>query len=301
MISIPGGEFVMGSNRFYPEEAPAHRVRVDGFVIDRFPVTNREFAAFVVETHYVTVAEIAPEATDYPGALPEMLYAGSLLFAPPEGDFDPQDWNAWWQFGRGADWRHPNGAESNLEGLGDHPVVHIACADAEAYAAWAGKALPSEAQWEYAARGGLADADYAWGEVLAPEGKMLANYWQGAFPAENLLLDGFARISPVGSFPANGYGLCDMIGNVWEWTSDWWQSRHAADETKACCVPTNPRGADQADSIDPEAGIPRRVLKGGSHLCAENYCERYRPAARIPQTVDTSACHIGFRCVRALS
>lgn len=291
----------MGSNSFYPEEAPPHRVQLDGFAIDRFPVTNADFAVFVAATDYVTTAETAPDAADYPGALPEMLYAGSLLFAAPEGAFDPQDWNAWWQFARGADWRHPYGANSNLDGLSDHPAVHIASADAEAYAAWAGKTLPSEAQWEYAARGGLADSDYAWGHELAPGGAMLANYWQGAFPAENFLLDGFARTSPVGSYPANGYGLFDMIGNVWEWTSDWWRGAHVADAAKACCVPTNPRGAEMAGSIDSGAGIPRRTLKGGSHLCAENYCQRYRPAARIPQTVDTSACHIGFRCVRPLS
>ena len=297
MIALPGGEFLMGSDRHYPEEAPAHRVCVDGFSIDVHPVTNGQFAAFVAATGHVTVAEYPPDPAAYPDALPEMLYAGSLLFICPEQNHDTRDRSVWWEMARGADWRHPFGTASDLDGLEDHPVVHIACADAEAYAAWAGKALPSEAEWEYAARGGHDSRDFAWGNELAPQGRMLANYWQGTFPYENLVLDGYARTSPVGNYPPNDFGLYDMIGNVWEWTSDWWQDRHAANPEKACCIPYNPRGANQADSLDPEAQIARRVLKGGSHLCAENYCQRYRPAARYPQTIDTSACHIGFRCV----
>lgn len=303
MIAISGGEFLMGSDRHYPEEAPAARVRVEGFRIDRTPVTNRDFAAFVVATGHVTLAEIAPSAQDYPGALPEMLKAGSLLFRKPSAAVPMDHWGAWWTFEFGADWRHPAGPDSSIEGLEDHPIVHVALADAEAYAAWAGKTLPTEAQWEFAARGGLDDADYAWGDVLMPDNRALANFWQGAFPHENLLEDGFEGTSPVGAFPPNGFGLCDMIGNVWEWTADWYAPRHMLVPAKACCIPDNPRGAraDQShDPCDPANPIPRKVLKGGSHLCAPNYCQRYRPAARYPQPLDTSTSHVGFRCVAPL-
>jgi formylglycine-generating enzyme len=184
--------------------------------------------------------------------------------------------------------------------LHDHPVVHIAYRDAEAYAEWAGKALPTEAEWEFAARGGLIGTEFAWGDEFAPGGRQMANTWQGAFPHENLMTDGYERTSPVGAFPANGYGLHDMIGNVWEWTSDWYTSQHSADAVKTCCIPENPRGGAEQESFDPcqpEIRIPRKVLKGGSHLCAPNYCQRYRPAARYAQPVDTSTSHIGFRCV----
>jgi formylglycine-generating enzyme len=300
MVFVPGGEFRMGSDRHYPEEAPVHRVRVDGFWIDRTPVTNRQFRKFVNATGHVTFAEIAPRAEDYPGALPHMLKAGSLVFSPPSGPVDLKDWSQWWRFKFGADWRRPYGPRSSISGMDDHPVVHVAYRDAEAYARWAGKDLPSEAEWEFAARGGLDGAPYAWGEEFEPGDKPMANTWQGAFPHENHKTDGWARTSPVGAFPANGYGLHDMIGNVWEWTTDFWSTGHPADAPKACCVPQNPRGAAEETSYDPcqpEIRIPRKVLKGGSHLCAPNYCQRYRPAARHAEPVDTSTSHVGFRCV----
>ena len=300
MIWIPGGTFHMGSDRHYPEEAPVHRVTVDGFWIDATSVTNREFRKFVNATGYVTYAQIAPDPKDYPGALPEMLRAGSLVFAPPEHAVDLRDWSQWWTFKFGADWRHPYGPHSSITGKNDHPVVHVAYRDVEAYAKWAGKELPTEAEWEFAARGGLDGAEFAWGDELTPGGRQMANTWQGAFPHENLKTDGYERTSPVTAFPPNGYGLYDMIGNVWEWTADWFSTRHQADAAKACCIPANPRGGAEEGSFDscqPDIRIARKVLKGGSHLCAPNYCRRYRPAARHAQPVDTSASHVGFRCV----
>jgi formylglycine-generating enzyme required for sulfatase activity len=300
MVWIAGGSFQMGSDRHYPEEAPSHRVRVDSFWIDRTPVTNRQFREFVKATGYVTVAEVPPDPKDYLGALPHMLRAGSLVFSPPKHAVDLRDWSQWWAFRFGASWRRPYGPRSSIGGLSDHPVVHIAYRDAEAYAAWAGKALPSEAEWEFAARGGLDGAEFAWGDELAPGGRPMANTWQGAFPQENLKLDGYERTSPVTAFPPNGYGLHDMIGNVWEWTTDWFSARHEADAPKACCIPANPRGGREQESYDPcqpNIRIPRKVVKGGSHLCALNYCRRYRPAARHAQPVDTSMSHVGFRCV----
>ncbi|HEX7854589.1 MAG TPA: formylglycine-generating enzyme family protein [Sphingobium sp.] len=300
MHFIDGGLFVMGSDRFYPEERPSRRVRVDGFWIDKTPVTNAEFARFVVATDYVTTAEIAPDPAAYPGISLGMIHAGSLLFEKPVQPVGLGNPSRWWHFAGGTDWRHPWGADSSIEGLEDHPVCHVSVADAEAYARWAGKSLPTEAEWEYAARGGLDDADYAWGDELAPNGMMLANYWQGRFPHENRLLDGWERTSPVGAFPPNGYGLHDMIGNVWEWTADWYaQTGPAPKSDGQCCVPANPLGGSEAESHDPllPVRIARRVLKGGSHLCALNYCQRYRPAARQGQAVDTSTSHIGFRCV----
>jgi sulfatase modifying factor 1 len=296
---IPGTTFRMGSERFYPEEQPVHRVRVDGFWIDTTPVTNAQFRRFVDATGYTTYAELPPRAEDYPGAPPAMLQPGSLVFVKPPGPV-PMRIEQWWRFVFGADWRHPYGPDSDLDGLDEHPVVHVALVDAEAYAAWAGKRLPTEAEWEFAARGGLDQAEYAWGSELMPEGVPLANVWQGRFPFENLGEDGYERTSPVGAFPANGYGLVDMIGNTWEWTRDWFEPRHPGEVTKACCVPANPRGGMETMSYDPHAPglkVPRKVLKGGSHLCAPNYCQRYRPAARYPHPVDTSTSHIGFRCV----
>jgi formylglycine-generating enzyme len=300
MAWIGGGTFRMGSDRHYPEEAPAHRVTVAPFWIDCSPVTNHQFRRFVEATGYVTEAEIAPNAKDYPGALPHMLKPGSLVFKPPRGPVDLDDWRQWWRFEFGANWRRPYGRGHSNRGLDDHPVVHVAYKDAEAYAAWAGKDLPTEAEWEFAARGGLEGAEFAWGEELTPAGRHMANTWQGAFPHENLAHDGYRRTSPVGAFPANGFGLFDMIGNVWEWTSDWFSARHAGDAPKACCVPENPRGGPEADSYDRcdlSARIPRKVVKGGSHLCAPNYCRRYRPAARHAQPVDSGMSHVGFRCV----
>lgn len=301
MRLLPGGRFRMGSDVHYKEEAPAHDVEVGPFWIDRTPVTNRAFAAFVAATGHVTLAERAPDAADYPGALPDMLVAASLVFTPPPGPVTLDDWSQWWRWVPGADWRHPTGPDSNLDGLADHPVVHIAATDAEAYAAWAGKRLPTEAEWEYAGWGGNAGHEFAWGDELEPGGRYMANTWQGDFPHGNSAADGFIRTSPVGHYPPNGFDLVDMIGNVWEWTADWYARGHQVDPGKACCVPVNPRGAAIDLSYDPampEIRIPRRVLKGGSHLCAYSYCRRYRPAARHAQAIDSSTSHIGFRCVR---
>jgi formylglycine-generating enzyme len=251
-------------------------------------------------TGYVTFAEIAPDPKDYPGALPNMLRAASLVFNPPKHPVDTADWRQWWTFKFGANWKRPTGPRSSISGLDDHPVVHVAYKDALAYAKWAGKDLPTEAEWEFAARGGLDGAEFAWGDEFTPGGKQMANTWQGAFPLENLKLDGYERTSPVTAFAPNGYGIHDMIGNVWEWTTDWYSTKHEADAPKACCIPENPRGGREDASYDPcmpNIRIPRKVLKGGSHLCAPNYCRRYRPAARHPEPVDTSASHVGFRCV----
>jgi formylglycine-generating enzyme required for sulfatase activity len=290
----------MGSDRHYPEEAPSHFARVDGFWIDRTPVTNREFRRFVEGTGHVTLAEIPPDPNDYPGALPEMLQPASLVFTPPGRPVDLRVVENWWVFLRDADWRRPLGPGSSIEALDDHPVVHVAYKDAEAYAAWAGKELPTEAEWEFAARGGLEAAEFAWGDEFTPGGCLMANTWQGEFPNENLKVDGYERTSPVEAFPPNGFGIHDMIGNVWEWTRDWFSGKHVADAQKPCCAAKNPRGAAEESSYDPRQPrirIARKVLKGGSHLCAPNYCRRYRPAARHAHPVDTSTSHIGFRCV----
>lgn len=301
MVRIPAGRFTMGSDKHYPEEAPAHEVEVSHFLMDVVPVTNREYAVFVEETGHVTVAEVAPRAEDYPGAIPEMLRAASLVFSPPPGPVPLGDWSRWWAWTFGADWQHPFGPDSSLDGLMDHPVVHVAHEDALAYALWAGKDLPTEAEWEYAAWGGNSDREYAWGDELEPGGRHMANVFQGKFPHFNSKADGYARTSPVGSFPANAFGLFDMIGNVWEWTQDWYSERHTKGVPgKACCAPVNPRGAAIDASYDPampDIRIPRKVLKGGSHLCTPDYCRRYRPAARHAQTIDSSMSHIGFRCV----
>jgi sulfatase modifying factor 1 len=296
---VPGGTFRMGSDKHYPEERPVHRVTVDAFWMDRYPVTNERFARFVAETGHVTYAEIPPDPADYPGALPHMLYAGSLVFAQPTGPVDTRDYTNWWQYLRGADWRHPYGPDSSIDGLAQHPVVHVTFGDAEAFAKWEGKELPTEAEWEFAARGGLDGAAYAWGDEFLPDDRYLANTWQGEFPWQQLGKDGHERTSPVGAFPSNGYGLHDVIGNVWEWTADWYVPKHPHDAAKACCIPQNPRGPRAEESYDPcqQGLIPRKVLKGGSHLCAPNYCRRYRPAARYPEPIDTSTCHVGFRCI----
>jgi formylglycine-generating enzyme len=298
MQHLAGGTFAMGSDAFYAEERPARLVHVDAFRIDVTPVTNRQFAAFVDATGYRTWAERVPDAADYPGADPALLVPASAVFTPALQPVDTRNPGSWWRLVPGADWRHPRGPDSGLDGLADHPVVHIALADAEAYCAWAGRRLPTEAEWEFAARGGLAAADYAWGNELAPEGRRMANYWEGVFPCDRRNDDGFARTSPVGFYPPNGFGLFDMIGNVWEWTTDWYATG-AGTQAKTCCVPRNPRGGDEAGSRDPGDGthrFGRKVLKGGSHLCAESYCRRYRPAARHAQPVDSSTSHIGFRC-----
>lgn len=297
MIWVPGGTFQMGSESFYHEEGPVHPVTVDGFWIDRYTVTNAQFQAFVEATGYVTVAERVPDAQNYPNADPELLVPGSAIFLKPKGYVDLR-FPTWWAYVPGANWRHPEGSESTLAGREQHPVVHVAYEDAAAYAVWAGKELPTEAQWEYAARGGLEGAVYPWGNEYAPGGRLMANTWQGKFPWQNVRADGRVGTLPVGSFPPNGYGLYDMAGNVWEWTADWYQPRHPDKASKPCCIPLNPQGTTKEQSVDPtQPPMPRKVLKGGSFLCAPNYCVRYRPAARIPEPVDTSTCHIGFRCV----
>ncbi len=290
----------MGSDSHYPEERPVHTVTVDGFWMDRYPVTNERFARFADATGYRTFAEVPPTASDYPNASPDMLYAGSLVFVQPSGPVDRTNLTNWWQYMRNAMWKRPYGPASSIDALGDHPVVHVTFADAEAFARWEGKTLPTEAEWEFAARGGLDGAPYAWGQEFLPGDRHMANTWQGEFPWQQLGLDGYERTSPVRAFSPNAYGLHDMIGNVWEWTTDWFVSQHPREERKACCVPVNPRGPRVEDSYDPEhptLKIPRKVLKGGSHLCAPNYCRRYRPAARYPEPVDTSTSHVGFRCI----
>jgi formylglycine-generating enzyme required for sulfatase activity len=295
---IPGGRFTMGSNDHYAEERPARPAVVDGFWMDRQPVTNRRFARFVAETGHLTVAEQAPDPREYPGADPNMLVAASLVFTLPSGPVDLREPYRWWTFMPGADWRHPQGPRGDLTGLEDHPVVHVAWSDVQAYAAWAGGDLPTEAEWEFAARGGLEGAEFAWGDQLVQDGRHRANTWQGAFPGQNMLEDGWARTSPVGWYPPNGHGLLDMIGNTWEWTRDWWSVSGPDAATPTCCSARNPRGGSEAESHAPgELPIPRKVLKGGSHLCAPNYCRRYRPAARHAHPIDTSASHVGFRCV----
>ncbi|WP_445152124.1 formylglycine-generating enzyme family protein [Baekduia sp. Peel2402] len=305
MAWIAAATFMMGSDVHYAEEAPAHRVAVDGFWIDRHPVTNRQFAAFARETGYVTVAERPPDPADFPGAPPENLRAGSLVFARTRGPVDLRHIDQWWRWTPGASWRHPEGPDSVLAGRMEHPVVHVAHEDAATYAAWAQATLPTEAEWELAARGGLDGATYVWGDE--PEGppdggaprRRRANYWHGDFPWR--ADPGYGTTTPVGMFPANSFDLYDMTGNVWEWTEDFYTARHPQDAAKPCCIPQNPRGADAAASLDPaqpQFRVPRKVLKGGSFLCADSYCLRYRPAARRPQMVDTGMSHVGFRCVR---
>jgi formylglycine-generating enzyme len=299
MIWVPGGTFQMGSDDFYPEERPVHRVAVDKFWMDEHPVTNAEFYRFVEATGYVTVAERAPDPKDYPGVDPAFLVPGSLVFRRPPHRVNLRDHRMWWAYVPGASWRHPEGPESTVHNR-DHPVVHVAYEDAKAYADWAGKSLPTEAEWEFAARGGLEGAAFVWGDQFAPEGQLMANTWQGEFPWENLKSDGYEGTSPVGAFPANGYGLFDMAGNVWEWTSDFFTLRQPQEFSRSCCAPHNPRVDSPVENLEsnlPDAHIPRKVVKGGSHLCAPNYCLRYRPAARQGEAVETSTSHIGFRCI----
>ncbi|HYK07162.1 MAG TPA: formylglycine-generating enzyme family protein [Gaiellaceae bacterium] len=288
MARIPGGTFLMGSEDFYPEERPVRRVSVEGFLIDERPVTAAEFRRFVRETGHVTVAERPLDRADYPDADPELLVPGSLVFRKTDGRVPLDDVRSWWEYVPGASWKRPAGPGSTINGRDRHPVVQVAYEDAEAYAAWVGKALPTEAEWEYAARGGLEGATFAWGDEHIPGGTPMANTWQGEFPWQNLKADGFEGTSPVGSFPPNGYGLYDMCGNVWEWTSDWFPTNgEGGVESAPCCAPPTLPGER----------FPRKVIKGGSHLCAPNYCLRYRPAARQGETVDTSTAHIGFRCI----
>jgi len=298
MVWIPGGTFSMGSNRHYPEEAPVHDVSVDGFWMDTHTVTNDQFRRFVDATGHVTLAERPPNPADYPGAKPEMLMPSSVVFQKPRRQVDMTNIYNWWDYVPGANWRNPQGPASSLRRKAKHPVVQVAIEDAEAYAKWAGKELPTEAEWEFAARGGLNGVEFAWGTEFSPGGRMMANTWQGEFPWQNLATDGFEGTAPVGSFPPNGYGLYDMAGNVWQWTTDWYQEHGRIQQS--CCTPRNPSGGVRETSHDPRlpaVRIPRKVTKGGSYLCAPNYCRRYRPAARMAQPIDTAICHLGFRCI----
>lgn len=284
----------MGSDDHYPEESPAHRVRVAEFWISPTTVTNRQYAAFVRSTHYRTVAERPLDPADFPDAPAENLVPGSMVFTGTRGPVDLRHLSQWWAWTPGANWRRPFGPGTTIGGRPDHPVVHIAFEDAEAYAEWVGARLPTEAEWEFAARGGLDGSQFTWGDEPEAAGAARANYWHGEFPwrAEQ----GYGSTAPVGSFPSNGYGLFDMAGNVWEWTSDWYQG-HRGD---ACCTPENPRGGTREDSISDteQFQVPRKTVKGGSFLCADSYCRRYRPAARRAQMVDTGMSHIGFRVAR---
>jgi sulfatase modifying factor 1 len=301
MVWVPGGQFRMGSDDYYPEERPVHEVSVEGFWIDRFTVTNERFENFVEATGYLTIAERELDPAEFPGAPAENLKPGSMLFKPTTGPVDLQDYTNWWDWAPGTNWSHPFGPESSLRGMDKHPVVHIAYEDAEAYANWAGKKLPTEAEWEYAARGGLDGKNFAWGDEDPSDEKPMANTWQGEFPWQNHLIDGYERTAPVGSFTPNDYGLFEVTGNVWEWTCDWYVPRHENEIIKSCCgVAVNPRIENVEKSYDhnqPQFQIPRKVVKGGSYLCAPNYCLRYRPAARQPQMIDTGMSHIGFRCI----
>ena len=294
-VWIPDQTYTMGSDEHYPEEAPAHHVTVDGFWMDTHQVTNAQFGAFVDATGYRTVAERPLDPADFPGAPPENLQPGSMVFTPTRGPVDLRHISLWWTWTPGASWRHPRGPGSSTDGLTDHPVVHLAHEDAETYAAWAGRTLPTEAEWEAAARGGLRGASYVWGHDPEVRGEPRANYWHGDFPwrADT----GYGHSTPVGSFPPNGYGLFDMAGNVWEWTTDWYAPTHTS---PGCCLPRNPRGPQVEESYDPrqpQFRVPRKVIKGGSFLCADTYCLRYRPAARRPQMIDTGMSHLGFRCI----
>jgi sulfatase modifying factor 1 len=294
MVRLEGGAFRMGAEGRYPEERPVRQATVEAFWIDAHPVTNRAFARFTGATGWVTTAERPVDPGLFPGADPALLQPASVVFVAPLQEAPVQD-GSWWRYIPGADWRHPMGPGSSLTGLEDHPVVHVSWEDVSAYAAWAGLDLPTEAEWEFAARGGLDGATYAWGEELTPNGRHMANVWQGPFPFLNLAEDGWERTSPVGSFPANGYGLYDMIGNVWEWTCDWWSTAQDRSQAGPCCAKR--RRDESCDPNAPGPRTPRRVIKGGSHLCAPNYCLRYRPAARQAQAIDSSTSHLGFRCI----
>ncbi|MEH3140963.1 MAG: formylglycine-generating enzyme family protein [Mycobacterium kyogaense] len=287
LVDLPGGDFLMGTVGFYPEETPVHAVTVAPFAIERHPVINAQFAEFVADTGYVTVAERQLDPADFPGVPTADLVPGALVFRATAGPVDLRDWRQWWSWEPGACWRHPFGPDSSIADRPDHPVVQVAYPDAGAYAAWAGRRLPSEAQWEYAARAG-SQTVYAWGDDARPGGRLMANTWQGRFPYRNDGALGWTGTSPVGLFPPNDFGLFDMIGNVWEWTTTTYRRQHHTDApAQGCCPPP------------PETPDPRvhQALKGGSHLCAPEYCHRYRPAARSSQSQDSATTHIGFRCI----
>lgn len=277
----------MGSIDFYPEEAPVHTVSVAPFSIERHPVTNAQFAEFVSDTGHVTVAERPLDPADFPSVPPAELAPGALVFRATAGPVDLRDWRQWWHWIPGACWRHPSGPGSSVDDRPDHPVVQVAYPDAAAYAAWAGRRLPTEAQWEYAARAGTETA-YAWGEETHPDGQLMANTWQGRFPYHNDGALGWTGTSPVGTFAPNGFGLVDMIGNVWEWTTTTFSRHHRIEQPADGCCPVPSATGDPA---------VLQALKGGSHLCAPEYCLRYRPAARSSQSQDSATTHIGFRCI----
>jgi formylglycine-generating enzyme required for sulfatase activity len=298
MIEIPSGTSRLGSDAHYNEEGPVHSVFVDAFLIDVHPVTNEEYAEFVDATGYSTIAERPLDPADFPGAPVENLVPGSMVFVPTDGPVDLRHLSQWWVWIPGASWRCPEGPGSSVAHRSDHPVVHVAHADAQAYASWANKQLPTEAQWEVAARGGLDGMAFTWGDVEDSVSEPMANYYRGDFPWNPL--PGWGTTSAVGTFPSNGFGCVDMAGNVWEWTDDWYSSRRHEGVATGCCAPRNPRGAPISESyeyVHPQFSIPRKVIKGGSFLCADSYCRRYRPAARRPQAIDTGMSHIGFRCV----
>ncbi|MBV8714518.1 MAG: formylglycine-generating enzyme family protein [Chloroflexi bacterium] len=308
MVWIPGGNCTIGSELpGYPEESPLRTVSVDGFWMDEHPVTVAEFREFILDTGYTTVASRAPDPAAFPGVDRSRLVPGSLVFNKTKGPVDlkaalQRPTLPWWSYVAGAEWRRPEGPGSHVGNRAQHPVVHVAWEDVCAYADWAGKAIPTEAEWEFAARGGLEGAMFTWGDDMNPDGRIMAKTWQGEFPWKNAAPDGWERTAPVGSFPPNGFGLFDMAGNVWEWTTDYYAPDHASNEMEhACCAPANPRVESVERSYDPADmradRMPRRVIKGGSHLCAPNYCLRFRPAARQPQMEDSSMSHIGFRCV----
>ena len=291
MAWIPAGSFTMGASEYYPDEGPLKEVTLDGFWIDRYEVTNAQFSKFVDATNYVTVAERQLNPKDFPGIPAESLVPGSVVFIMPTELLNGGNPIQWWQFVPGANWRQPTGPGSDIKGKENYPVVHVAYEDAFSYAKWLGHDLPSEAQWEYAARGGLEQQTYSWGKEFTPANKWQANTWQGMFPVNNTEEDGYVGAAPVGCYPDNGYGLHDVTGNVWEWVADWYYPEHLdegdviRDEAKTGFDPRQP-------------GLPVKVIKGGSYLCAENYCMRYRPAARHAQETTLGAAHIGFRTVR---
>lgn len=295
-IAIPQGTLLMGSTEWYSDETPLREVAIRPFRISRAPVTNRQFARFVAATGYVTVAERPLDASIYRGISPDRLRPGALVFVPPRSSTKAEGVHDWWRYVPSACWRRPEAARSVFAGRLDHPVVCIAYEDAASYARWSGGRLPTEAEWEWAARGGLVGATYAWGDEWMPGGTAMANTWQGSFPEDDLNRKSLYRTSKIGSYPANPYGLYDMIGNVWEWTASWYRTASSG-EVNGCCSPP----LDSYDPDQPDILIPRRVLKGGSFLCAANYCARYRPAARQAQMIDTASVHIGFRCVFGVS
>ena len=292
MVWIPPGEFSMGSDYVpFADAQPIHAVQLDGFFMDAKPVTNAEFYAFVKATGYKTVAERPPDPRDFPGVPKENLVPGALVFQAPTEAVSVTDPSQWWSYVPGACWYHPEGPDSSLDGREDHPVVQVAWEDAMAYAKWAGKRLPTEAEWEYAARGGLTQKPYVWGDQFCKNGKLMANTFQGHFPDKNTLTDGYSRTSPVGKFPKNGFGLYDMAGNVWNWCSDWYRPDYYARSPVK-----NPQGPPNSDDPE-EPGVKKRVVRGGSFLCTDQYCSRYMPGGRMKESPDTGACHIGFRCV----